>query len=313
VGVPRTAPITSERGASRAGETGNRMRNAVVASCAIALGLGLVGCNRSAADLPTSPDQATPLPPTLTSVFPLPTLPTALPSATLPPPNTATVTPTLTITSTPSPGPSPSPTGPGLSPDDPRYTLDPSTPDYADDFSSHSNWGEFSYPESATNVYTDGGLKAKDNVVDHTIWWSVANQAAGDVYAEVTARVGECSGEDGYGLAVRVGGENFDRGYALEFSCDGSYRLRKFIGNVNPAVLVDWCPSSQIHSGADATNRMGLLAKGDILYAVANGEIISEVSDNEYTYGFFGLYASAEETPGLEVVFDDFALWHLQP
>jgi len=289
------------------------MRTTFAASCAIALGLGLAGCNRSAAELPTSQVQASLLPPTLTSVFPLPTLPTALPSATSPPPSTATYTPTPTITSTPSPGPSPSPTGPGLSPDDPRHMLNLSAPDYTDDFSSHLKWGEFSYPESATNVYAEGGLKAKDNVVDHTIWWSVSDQAGGDVYVEVTARVGECSGEDGYGLAVRVGGENFDRGYALEFSCNGSYRLRKFIGNVNPAVLVDWSPSDQIQSGVDATNRMGLLARGDMLYAVANGEIISEASDNEYTYGFFGLYASAEDIPGLDVVFDDFALWHLQP
>jgi hypothetical protein len=291
------------------------MRNALAASCIIALGLGLAGCNRSASELPTPQAQGTVLPPTLTSVFPLPTLPTLLPSATLPPADTATatVTATSTTTSTPPPDPSPSPTGPQLPPDDPRHDLNLSAPDYVDDFSSHSKWGEFSYPDSATNVYADGGLKATDNVVDYTIWWSVSDQAGGDVYAEVTAKIGECTGEDGYGLAVRVGGENFDRGYALEFSCSGSYRLRKFIGNVNPAILADWSPSPQIHSGTGATNRMGLLARGDMLYAVANGEIIREVSDNEYTYGFFGVYASADAAPGLEVLFDDFSLWHLQP
>jgi hypothetical protein len=289
------------------------MRNVIGASCAIALGFGLAGCNRSASELPTSQIQASVLPPTLTSVFPLPTLPTALPSDTPPPPATATPTPTPTSPSTPSPAPSASPTGPQLPPDDPRHTLNLSAPDYTDDFSSHLKWGEFSYPDSATNVYAEGGLKTKDNVIDHTIWWSVSDLAGGDVYVEVTAKVGECTGEDGYGLAVRVGGENFDRGYALELNCQGSYRLRKFIGNVNPAVLVDWSPSDRIQSGSNATNRMGLLARGDMLYAVANGELIGETSDNEYTYGFFGLYASAEDTPGVEVVFDDFALWHLQP
>jgi hypothetical protein len=58
---------------------------------------------------------------------------------------------------------------------------------------------------------------------------------------------------------------------------------------------------------------MGLMAKGDMLYVVANGELIGEASDNDYTYGGFGLYASAVETPGVEVVFDNFALWYLQP
>jgi hypothetical protein len=186
-------------------------------------------------------------------------------------------------------------------------------PDYLDEFSTRFRWGEFSYPDSASNVYAEGGLEAKDNVADHTIWWSVSDQAGGEVYVEVSAHVGECTGEDGYGLAARVGGENFDRGYALEFSCSGSYRLRKFIGNANPFNLIDWTPAPQIHSGSDATNRMGLMATGDRLYAFANGELIGETSDHDYTYGFFGLYASSESTPGLDVIFDDFALWHLRP
>jgi hypothetical protein len=58
---------------------------------------------------------------------------------------------------------------------------------------------------------------------------------------------------------------------------------------------------------------MGLMARGDMLYAVVNGEVVGEASDNDYTYGGFGLYASAETTPGLEVVFDDFALWRVLP
>jgi len=294
-------------------EVGTRMRRTLALSCTIALGLGLAGCNRSAAELPPVEAQATLLPPTLTSVFPLPTPPTAPPSATVPPPSTATFTPTGTITSTPSPGPSPSPTGPQLSPDDPRFGLNLSLPDYLDDFSTRFKWGEFSYPESATNVYAEGGLEARDNVADHTIWWSVSDQLGGDVYVEVSARVGTCSGDDGYGLALRVGGENFDRGYALEFSCSGSYRLRKFIGNAAPVDLIDWSQSSQVHSGTDASNLMGLMARGDMLYAVVNGEVVGEASDNDYTYGGFGLYASAETTPGLEVVFDDFALWRVLP
>lgn len=289
------------------------MRPLHALTCALALGMGLAGCNRSAAEIPPEPVQDTGLPPTLTSVFPLPTLPTAPPSATEPPPSTATFTPTSTITTTASPGPSPSPTGPQLPDDDPRHGLNLSTPDYLDDFSTHFKWGEFSYPESATNVYAQGGLEAKDNVTDHTVWWSVSDQAGGEVYVEVSARVGDCSGDDGYGLAARVGGENFDRGYAVEFSCSGSYRLRKFIGNANPLILIDWTPASEVHSGSDATNRMGLMARGDMLYAFANGELLGETSDNDYTYGFFGVYSSADSTPGLDVIFDDFSLWHIQP
>lgn len=289
------------------------MRHTLSLSCAVALGVGLVGCSRSAGQLPPATAQDTRLPPTLTSIFPLPTPPTAPPSATVPPPSTATFTPTGTITSTPTPGPSPSPTGPQLPADDPRNGLNLSVPDYLDDFSTRFKWFEFSDPQAATILYAEGGLKAQDNVVDHFIWWSTSDQAGSDVYVEVSTRVGACSGNDGYGLAVRVGGENLDRGYALEFSCSGAYRLRKFIGNAAPVVLIDWSESAQVRQGTNATNRMGLLARGDMLYPVANGLVVGEVSDNDYTYGGFGLYASAEVSPGLEVVFDDFALWRVQP
>jgi len=297
----------------QSGDAPDRMRRSPAICCAVAVALGLSACNRSASDLPAADDQETRLPPTLTSVFPLRTPPTAPPSATLPPPSTATSSPTATITLTPSPGPSASPTGPQLPPSDPRAGLNLSAPDYSDDFSTRFKWYEFSDPQAATNLYAEDGFKAADNVADHAVWWSGSDQVGGDVYAEVNARIGTCSGSDGYGLAVRVGGGNFDRGYALEFSCDGSYRLRKFIGNAEPVSLIDWTEASQLRSGADASNQMGLMAKGDMLYVVANGELIGETSDNDYTYGGFGLYASAVETAGVEVVFDDFALWYLQP
>ena len=136
---------------------------------------------------------------------------------------------------------------------------------------------------------------------------------AGDVYVEVSARPDSCLGLDSYGLAARIGGENYDRGYTLEFSCDGRYRMRKFISGKAPVVMVDWTESSAIDQGSGAQNRLGFLLDGSRLVGFANGEILGEVKDGDFVFGNFGLFAVANVTPGLTVDFTDFSLWHFPP
>jgi len=272
--------------------------------------LAAVACTRSAADL--GPEQiATQVAATLTAVVSPP--PAGLPTWTPPPSATIPPTPTQTQTPTATVGPSPTPTVLPLPTDDPRYGLNLSAPDYTDDFSRRFLWYEFSDPTSATNLWQEGSFGATDHVADPFIWWSTSVRTAGDVYVEVTAELGACSGKDGSGLALRVGGENFDQGYSLEFACDGTYRIRKWISGQAPAVLQDWTASSEIHSGANARNRMGFLASGSTLYAFANGKPLAGVEDADYSFGTFGLFAAAAQTQDVAVTFDDFATWALSP
>jgi hypothetical protein len=58
---------------------------------------------------------------------------------------------------------------------------------------------------------------------------------------------------------------------------------------------------------------LGFAAKGANLYALANGQLIGQAQDTGYTYGTYGLFASADETAGLTVTFDNFTLWQLTP
>jgi hypothetical protein len=270
----------------------------------LALGLTLAACTRPAGEPP--PDTiATLVAATLTAA---PTLP---PTNTPPPSATPILTPSSTPTETSTPGPSPSPTPPELPPDDPRYGLNLATPHYQDNFSSQFTWFGPSF-EGALNIWEDGRLQATDYLTDQSIWWSttVRDIDAGNLYVEITSEIGECSGKDGFGIAVRVNGDIRNSGYTLEFSCDGAYRIRKFTtGSVE--ILVDWTASDAIQSGTGSINRMGFLAKADQLIAFANGELIGQVEDYSFFAGTFGLFASAAETPGLTVFFDDFALWYV--
>jgi hypothetical protein len=273
------------------------------------LGAAITGCTRPAAEI--GPDAiSTQVAATLTAVAYTPAvggLPTWTPppSATVPPSPTETTTLTATI------GPTVTATPPTLPTDDPRYGLNLSAPDLTDDFSD-VQWFQFSDPDSATNIWEQGHWRATDHLADSFIWWSTSAHTGSDVYAEVTAVIGTCTGRDGYGLALRVGGA-FDRGYSLEFSCDGSYRLRKWISGEAPVVLLDWTSSSDIRTGSDQENRMGLLASASGLFAFANGHPLAGVTDPDYVAGTYALYASAAETADLTVTFDDFATWSVSP
>lgn len=284
------------------------MKPALNLTCLLPVALVLVGCNRPAQEPPANV-LATQVSGTLTAA---PTLP---PSITPPPSQTpiasSTVTPTETPvnTSTPTPGASPSPTSPALPPDDPRTGLNLSVPDYRDDFSIAYKWIGPNDAD-ATNIVDNKTLTATDLKADHYIWWSTTDQSAEDVYAEVTAAIGACSGKDSAGVAVRINGTGFDQGYALEVACDGTFRLREFITNASPKVILDWTAGPDIKKGPNASNRLGLLAKGSKLYVFANSKLEGQTENSDYTSGTYGLYASAEATAPLEVTFSDFALWY---
>jgi hypothetical protein len=278
----------------------------------VLLMFGAAACNRQAASLPASALQ-TGVAATLTAAPPLPATRTSPPSAT---PSSTALPPTPSAIPSETAGPTPTVTVPPLPTDDPRYALglNLAVPAYTDEFAERHTWGELSF-EGAVNLWEDGRLKAADLLTDPNIWWSgtLPDAGAGDFFAEVTAEIQDCSGQDSAGFAGRIGGVNFDSGYTLEVSCDGNYRMRKFSEGA-VTVLRDWTAAEAILQGPDAANRLGLLAQGDRITPFANGVALGPaVQDAGLSYGTFGLFAMARETPGVAVYFDDFALWYVTP
>ncbi|MCK5052911.1 MAG: hypothetical protein KAR65_01455 [Anaerolineales bacterium] len=267
--------------------------------------VGLVGaCTRPAPvrELPVEVNQTTE-----------PALANAFPSVTAPPSATPIITPAVISTFTPTPELTITPTPPPLSPDDPRFGLNLASPHYWDDFSSNLTWVGPNF-DGAMNVWDDGRLRATDFLADKFLWWSttIPDVDAGNLYVEVTAEVGECYGKDAIGVAVRVEPNQRDSGYTLEFSCDGSYRIRKLVSGTIQT-LSEWTPSDSILSGPDALNVFGILASGTTLTVFANGEVLTSIDDNAFFKGNFGLFSDAASTPGLTVYFDDFKLWYVTP
>lgn len=297
---------------------------------ALILGAGLLaaGCNRPAEEPPAN-ILATSVSSTLTAqpiIPPTSTQPvdtsagggeidpsTAEPTATV---RETEGTPTEQVTEEAEVSPTPSNTPFPLEPGDPRSGLNLSNPDYSDDFSQRFTWFEFSDPEAATFIGEDERLKVTDHVTDGILWWTTTALEAESSYTQVVAQTTSCSGKDAYGLGLRVGGDNVDRGYTLEISCDGAYRVRKFTAfDEIPAVLRDWTAAKLIQAGPDASNTIGFLANGDQLFAFVNGQLLDSVAieDSDYTSGVPSLFTNASQTSNLTVYFDDFGLWFLPP
>lgn len=274
------------------------------------LAVALAGCNRPAAEPPPNL-LATSVAATLTAQpFSVPTATVAAPTAASTEAALATPTETLTETAAAPPTPSPIP----LLPDDPRAGLNLSAPDVRDDF-NQALWYVGSDDATASFAYADGRFQVTDNLADGFLWWSTTARQASDLYVEVTAEVQDCRGKDAYGLAVRVNGPGLDQGYTLEIACDGNFQMRRFVSEQEPVTLLNWTPAAGLVSGPDATNRIGLLVRGIEIQAFANGQVLTAqaIEDDNYSSGILSLFASAAQTPGLTVYFDDLALWSISP
>ncbi|GAP22230.1 hypothetical protein [Leptolinea tardivitalis] len=245
---------------------------------------------------------ATQLPTVITSATSTP--PIAMPSAT----PTATVPPTLTPGGTPLPSIQLTAT---FTADDPRNRLP--VPTWTDTMDNGKNWPLG--PDAYTTVDFQNGYMVltglqKDN------GWRLASNEADNVYIEATGMFGNtCHGMDKWGLMFRSPDRSTaDRGYWFNITCDGKFAFQKWNakpGDNETAVtnIIAWTSNSNIKPGANAINRIGVLAKGNHFTFYINGSQIAESTDGSYDSGGYGLLIGARETSHLVLYVDELSAW----
>jgi hypothetical protein len=247
---------------------------------------------------PASPVASTPAPPESSATSAPPTPPLAASETALP-----TETPNATLTETPTGTPTPGVT-PTLSSDDPRASL--GSPTWEDNFKNDKLWrmGEDSFTKAEVE---DGAFILTGRTTSDG--WRLTVPTIDDVYLEMTARTGDCSGTDHYGLFFRVPDKsNPTEGYLFGLSCDGRYQLRQWDGE-EMDVLIPPTMSSAIHAGPDEENRLGVMAEGDRIAVYANGVLLDEVTDDTYDEGGFGMFVGARKTSGFTIRVTNIAYW----
>ncbi len=178
---------------------------------------------------------------------------------------------------------------------------------FFDDFSNPlSGWGRFTSAEG-TMDYDGGGYRFLVNGLQ-TNFWSTPGKPFGDVRLEVdVAKVGGPD-ENRIGLLCRFVEGNY---YFFMVSSDGYYTIGKYIGgSVIQLGQGQMQYSEAVHTGL-AVNHLRADCIGNMLTFYVNGQPLAQAQDADLAQGEVGLLAGAFSQPGVDVIFDNFAV--LQP
>jgi hypothetical protein len=229
----------------------------------------------------TLPAEDTPLPTAEGTEIPLPT-------------NTSTPTPTVTGT------PEPEELTPSA---DPVNEL--GSPSWEDTFNPPQAWALISDSHAHFEI-VDGQLNMTAYNADYWNSWSLTQPNIEVFYMEAEGSSTTCSGRDRWGLFFRA--PDYTRGYLFGISCDGRYALWIWNG-AQEIYLIDWMESEHILKGEGQVNRIGVDADGNRISLYANGNLLTEIRDDSYSSGRFGLFVGAAETPGYSVTVERIAYW----
>jgi hypothetical protein len=172
-----------------------------------------------------------------------------------------------------------------------------------------SGWPALERPAGMAN-YAEGGYRL--TVAQPNAYIVAINRSLpvpGDVVVEVEVR--KLGGPDadtfGFGIVCRAQDErNF---YLLEISGGGLYGIVKVRdGKITPLRVSGGTPNSVVRQG-NASNRLTAHCGGDSLALAVNGTVLAEARDADFGAGAIGFLAGAYGTPGLDVLFDDLAIY----
>ena len=182
-------------------------------------------------------------------------------------------------------------------------------PTYKDTLAGTNNWYLLDTPNTKFTA-GDNSIILTATSPGQNDEWGISNvPPIKDFYLEFLFKTTEpCSGLDRYGMIFRAPDPN--QGYVFGFSCDGRYKLYKWDGKSYQAIQ-EWKNSPHIKSGADQTNRLGVYAVGNDLKLYANGQLLSEYTDDSFSEGRFGVFIGAEETENFQVILEEAAYWKI--
>ncbi len=140
------------------------------------------------------------------------------------------------------------------------------------------------------------------------VTWGLNDELHSDVVFQAEVTHNSLADDNSYGVMCRADTSNNSAGYYLEVSANGFASISKSNGD-EFTTLADWTESSAIRTGQN-TNEITAVCVGDYLALYANGELVVEASDSDFTEGFAGLSATSYNEDGeVDVSFDNVRIW----
>ncbi len=223
------------------------------------------------------------------------------------PPVTTPLLPVDTTVATASPTQEPTPTSQASPTPTATPTLIP-TPAvelvFEDDFSKDRHWYEEKNPDFGFEL-EDGGYHIYVNILNAAVW-SVRELSLSNVILEVDAARVSGSKSGYFGLTCRHKGE--DDYYALVVGSDGFYGVARMLAGEFEFLEEGMDETGIIRSG-EAGNRLRAECIGERLSLFVNGQKLIEAQDDQLDAGEVGLLAGTRMDGGIEVRFDNFAIY----
>jgi|GEM_PF-285208 len=188
--------------------------------------------------------------------------------------------------------------GPGFAPD---------LVQFQDDFSNPgSGWGTHQGSSGSTD-YSNGSFRIKVTKASSLVWTNPNQSLQSDISINVEAT--KAGGPDGNEFGIICRYQDSDNFYYLFITSDGYAGIAMFKNNEETLLTGDALISSNAIKQGAATNRIRADCAGNTLTLYANNQQMASVTDSSFSGGDVGLIAAANETPGVDILFDNFIVF----
>jgi hypothetical protein len=177
---------------------------------------------------------------------------------------------------------------------------------FQDDFSDPSTgWTTWNGDGSAVD-YNNGGLRFYINQLDFE-YWSLPVGNYEDVRIDVAATKLTGPDDNHYGIICRY--VNRDNYYSFIISSDGYYGIMKVKEGNYSLIAGSQMQYSDIIQKGSITNDLQAECSGENLVFSVNGQKLAVAHDSDFKKGGVGLIVGTYQSPGVDVIFDDFVLY----
>lgn len=178
---------------------------------------------------------------------------------------------------------------------------------FSDDFSdTGSGWDRVDEADYLTDYYQDA-YRITINSDQSDSWANPDDNVFGDVIVEVDATKNAGPDDNDFGIICRYQG--MDQFYYAVISSDGYFGITKVTPDSSLLLGRDSLEFSDAINQGVTDNHIRLECTGNQLTLSVNGTQIDQQNDDEYTSGNVGLIAGTYETPGTDILFDNFIVF----
>jgi hypothetical protein len=178
---------------------------------------------------------------------------------------------------------------------------------FSDDFSDpQSGWDRIDQTDFYTDYY-ENGYRITINSDMSDSWANPDDKVFGDVSIEVDTTKNGGPDDNDFGVICRY--QSVDQFYYAVISSDGYFGITKVTSNSSDLIGRDSLEFSEAINQGVATNHIRFVCNGDVLTLYVNGQQIDQQTDSDYSTGNVGLIAGTYDTPGTDILFDNFFVY----